>query len=88
MVNSSLIPIMAGRDDIDELRVDCNDIAIELGNTKVANIVALGAFAARSKLVDFDLIRAAVEMQFAKKPKLIPLNLKALDRGVEIAEEN
>jgi 2-oxoglutarate ferredoxin oxidoreductase subunit gamma len=87
MVNSSLISINAERDDIDEIRIPCNELAIELGNPKVANITALGAFAGRSKLVDFEFIKKAVEYQFGSKPKLIPLNLRALERGAQVALE-
>ena len=87
LVNSSLIKVGADREDIDELRVPCNEIAIELGNSRVANIVALGAFAARSRLIDFDLVRKAVETEFGKKPKLVPINLQAMDRGAEVAAE-
>ena len=85
MVNSSLIPIGTDRDDIDELRVPCNDIAIELGNPRSANIVALGAFTARSRLIDLELIRKTVEYSFKSKPKMIELNLRAFERGVEEA---
>lgn len=83
MVNSSLIPIETERADIDELRVPCNDIAIDLGNARCANIVALGAFCGRQGKIDLDLIRKQVEKQFASKPKLIPLNIKALEAGIE-----
>ena len=51
----------------------------------MANIVALGAFAARSRFIDFDIVRKAVETEFSKKAKLIPINLKALERGAEVA---
>lgn len=85
MVNSSLIPIGADRSDIDELRIPCNEIANDLGNSKCANIVALGAFAARSKLVDLDILQKAVEHQFEAKPKLVPLNIKAFRTGAEKA---
>ena len=85
MVNSSLIPIRTERDDIQEVRVACNDLAIEMGNPRVANIIALGAFAARCDLVDFELVREAVRENFEKKPKLIPLNMEALERGAKAA---
>ena len=44
VINSSLISIGSGRDDVDELLVPANDIAGDLGSTKAANIVALAAF--------------------------------------------
>jgi 2-oxoglutarate ferredoxin oxidoreductase subunit gamma len=85
VINSSLISIGAGRDDVDELRVPANDIAKDLGSTKVANIVALGAFVARSKIVDFEVMRKCVQEQFASREKLIPINMAALDAGKKAA---
>ena len=85
--NSSLIPVEGGRDDLDEVRVPCNDIAIELGNPRTASIIALGAFCARSGVLDFESIRESVRYNFKSKPKLIDLNLKALEAGAEFARK-
>ncbi|MFC1798429.1 2-oxoacid:acceptor oxidoreductase family protein [Thermodesulfobacteriota bacterium] len=86
-VNSSLISVDSGRDDIDELKIPVVDIASELGNVKAANIVALAAFVYRSNVVDFDGFREAVKEEFAAKEKFIPLNMKAIDAGREAAEK-
>jgi 2-oxoglutarate ferredoxin oxidoreductase subunit gamma len=86
IVNSSLIPIEAGREDCDVLKVPTVEIAKELGNAKAANIVALSAFVARSKVVTVDTLRHCVEKEFGKKPKLIPLNLMAVDAGAKAAQ--
>jgi 2-oxoglutarate ferredoxin oxidoreductase subunit gamma len=80
-VNASIIPIGSGRNDVDELRVPIIELAQELGNVKAANIVALAAFVARSRIVSFEALTAAVKDKFAEKAKLIPLNLKALEAG-------
>ena len=84
-INHSLITIDAGRDDVDVLRVPIIEIAQELGNVKTANIVALGAFVTRSKIVKFDSLQAAVKDKFSNKEKLIPLNMKALEEGRKAA---
>ncbi len=81
VINSSLIPVDSGRDDVDELMLPANDMAVELGSVKVANIVALGAFVGRSKMVDFDTVEHCVKEEFAAREKLIPLNMKALEAG-------
>ena len=86
MINSSLISCDAGRQDVDEIKIPVNDMAIEIGNSKAANIVALGAFAARSKMVDFKILQECVKAEFAAKAKLIPLNMAALEKGREAAE--
>jgi 2-oxoglutarate ferredoxin oxidoreductase subunit gamma len=84
-INSSIISIDAGRDDVDIIKVPIIEIARELGNVKAANIVALAAFVSRSQVVDFELLRESVKAKFAMKEKLIPLNMKALDEGKKAA---
>ena len=84
-INSSMISIDAGRDDVDVIKVPIIEIAKELGNVKTANIVALAAFVSCSQVVDFELLRESVRAKFARKEKLIPLNMKALDAGKEAA---
>ena len=87
LINSSLIPVGSKRKDVDEMIVPVNDVAIEVGNVKCANIIALSAFAARSKLVDMDILRECIKEEFASKAKLIPMNMTAVDKGIEIAEK-
>ena len=55
--------------------------AQELGNPKTANVVAMGVLARYLPEIPFDLIRDQVEASFAAKPKLIPVNLLALEKG-------
>jgi 2-oxoglutarate ferredoxin oxidoreductase subunit gamma len=84
-INSSIISIDADRDDVDVIKVPIIEIAKELGNIKTANIVALAAFVSRSQVVDFELLRESVKNKFAKREKLIPLNMKALEAGQKAA---
>ena len=84
-INSSIISIDAGRDDVDVIKVPIIEIAKALGNVKTANIVALAAFVSRSQVVDFETLRESVKTKFAKKEKLIPLNMKALEEGKKAA---
>jgi 2-oxoglutarate ferredoxin oxidoreductase subunit gamma len=84
-INSSLIPTRSGRDDITELVVPANDIALNAGSVRAANIGALSAFAAKADIVDLELLKKCVKEEFAAKAKIIPLNMKAFDKGVDIA---
>jgi 2-oxoglutarate ferredoxin oxidoreductase subunit gamma len=68
--------------------VPANDIAEDLGSTKAANIVALAAFVARSKIVDFEILRQCVKKVFSSRENLISLNLKALEQGKKVAQIN
>ncbi len=84
-INSSLIPTRSERDDITELVVPANDIAIKAGSVKAANIVALSAFAAKSQVVDLDVLKNCIKEVFAARAKIIPLNMVAFEQGVSIA---
>lgn len=84
-INSSIISIEAGREDVDVLKVPIIELAKDIGNVKAANIVALAAFVARSKIVDFGLLQESVKNKFAEKEKLIPINMKALEEGRKAA---
>ncbi|PIE61546.1 MAG: 2-oxoacid:ferredoxin oxidoreductase subunit gamma [Desulfobacterales bacterium] len=85
-INSSLIPVRSQRTDITELVVPVNDIAIEAGSARAANIVALASFAAKSQLVDLDLLKKCIKNEFAAKPQIIPMNMDAFDKGVAAAQ--
>jgi len=85
-INSSLIDIKSGRNDVDELSVPVVDIAKSIGNVRAANIVALASFVARSKVVDLDRLRECVKAEFAQKEKLIPINMKAIEAGSKAAQ--
>ncbi|MCQ2504613.1 MAG: indolepyruvate oxidoreductase subunit beta [Saccharofermentans sp.] len=64
--------------------VDINalDIATEIGTSKVVNIVMLGALS-NYLGVDEKIWKEAIEEAFAAKPKTIPGNIKAFERGRE-----
>ena len=84
IINSSLVNSKATRKDIKVLYVPCNEIAGELGNAKIMNMVALGAFAAATGAMSVDAIARALPKVYKKlNHDLIELNVKALKRGAE-----
>ncbi|HZK53527.1 MAG TPA: 2-oxoacid:acceptor oxidoreductase family protein [Desulfosporosinus sp.] len=86
-VNSSLIPELPGRADIRIVRVPVNEIAHEMGDEKVANIVMLGVMQAMIPFVPDDILEKVL-MEFAgKKPALAQLNMRALKAGHEYGEK-
>lgn len=82
IINSSLIEKKASREDVKAYYVPANEIANELGNPKVANMVMLGAFLELTKTVEIDSIVAGLKKVFGpEKEHLIPMNKEALERG-------
>jgi 2-oxoglutarate ferredoxin oxidoreductase subunit gamma len=88
LINTSLITIGSGRNDVKEIAVPVIDIAKELGNVKVANVVALGALVKHSQIVSFKILKECIKMEFALKPALIPLNIEALEAGGHVKQQN
>ena len=86
-INSSIVPDKVDRDDVNVYYVPCDDIARELGNSKVSNMVMLGAYVAATKVLKVETIENMIhEMFTGKKAKLVPLNLEALQRGIACVE--
>ena len=82
IINSSLVNSKPTRKDIKVLYVPCNQIAGELGNAKVMNMVAMGAFAAATGAVSIEAIIKSLPKVYKKlKPEVIELNAQALKRG-------
>jgi 2-oxoglutarate ferredoxin oxidoreductase subunit gamma len=81
-VNSSMIDIKVKRTDVNAYYVPCTEIATELGNPKVSNMIMLGAYIGKSKCVDIEtVLEALLEKLGERKAKLIPLNREALLKG-------
>ena len=86
LVNSSVVKEKVGREDVRTLYVPCADIAQELGNGKVANMVMLGAYIAATGALKAETVEAMIHHMFTgPKAKLVPLNLKALEAGMACA---
>ncbi|NLY45529.1 MAG: 2-oxoacid:ferredoxin oxidoreductase subunit gamma [Tissierella sp.] len=83
-INSSLISTKSTREDIDVYYVPANDIANEIGNNRVANMVMLGAYLEATKMVGMDSIEKAFYKVFGEnKAHLLPINKEALEKGAE-----
>ncbi|HIU25248.1 MAG TPA: 2-oxoacid:acceptor oxidoreductase family protein [Candidatus Copromorpha excrementigallinarum] len=82
-INSSIIADKISRKDIDAVYIPCDDIAKELGNIKVSNMVMLGAYIGKTGTVKAETVKEMIRETFSgKKESLIKLNIEALDRGI------
>ena len=84
IINRSLVDRAVERDDLSVTLVEATNIANTLGNVRAANMVALGAFAGATGLLGTDALVEAVRQTFQeKKPKLVELNTRALQAGLD-----
>ena len=87
VVNSSLIDTEMGEADrLKVLPVPANELADRIGTTKMANMVALGAFVQATKCLELDAVKTALSKVIsAHYSHLIPKNADALQAGADHA---
>jgi 2-oxoglutarate ferredoxin oxidoreductase subunit gamma len=90
LVNSSLIDLKEfSRNDVDLFAIPVNDIAIQNGNPKLANMIALGAFVEKTHWVKMSSLFESLEKVFDERHhSLIPSNIKAIQIGAEYVKKN
>ena len=87
LINASLVKDVEIRDDVNVIPVKANDLALEIGNLKVANMVMLGAYLKAANLFTNDDIIDIMKQKFTgAKAKLIDINKEALDCGRDIVK--
>jgi 2-oxoglutarate ferredoxin oxidoreductase subunit gamma len=84
-VNTSFVPQgKTVRTELDVVSIAANDLAAQLGNPKMANMVVLGAIVERAGVVDLETVKGSLAKVLpARNHKHIPLNIEAMDLGAE-----
>ncbi len=87
VLNTSLIdPGLAEKGRITTVNVPANDIADKIGNIRLANMVAIGAYAQATGVVPIQaLIDSLPSDNSSHYAKLIPKNAQAIEAGAESA---
>ena len=88
IINKSLIDAEPARNDLDVYYIPANELALELGNSKVANMVMLGAYLEITEAVEVDsILKAFVKVFGEDKSDLLQLNKEALLKGAGAAKK-
>lgn len=81
IVNKSLVPSKVSRKDIRVLYVPAIDLAVELGDSSVSNLITLGALVAGCPVVSISSIIAVMGNMLSTNKRRIEMNKQALDKG-------
>ena len=82
-VNSDVVTDKVSRTDLTAYYIPCSQIADEVGNPKVSNMVMLGAYVAGTKVLKAETIEKMIQEMFTgAKAKFVPLNIEAFRRGI------
>lgn len=88
IVNSSLVNVQSERDDIQSVYIPASDIATEMGNVRMANMVLLGALAEITGLISLDTLKAQLDAHLSQRQrKWLDPNKKAIDKGASLGRE-
>jgi 2-oxoglutarate ferredoxin oxidoreductase subunit gamma len=88
VVNSSMVPDKSKRQDIRVIYVPASDMAMELGNVRMANVVCLGALIEATAVVSLDAIEQALDRHLPERHRhLLALNKEALRKGAALASD-
>lgn len=83
-INSSIVSDEIERNDIKLIKAPVTEMALEMGNAKVLNVIMLGVYVGYTNVVSPEVVWDTIEHKLGKKPKLLPLNKEAFEKGLEI----
>jgi 2-oxoglutarate ferredoxin oxidoreductase subunit gamma len=82
VVNTSLVREPPARTDLHPIEVPASDLATELGNVRMANVVMLGALLGVRPIVELDTVEQVLEKQLqGNKRRFVEPNRRALCAG-------
>jgi len=88
IVNSSMVNLGVKRSDVRVVLIKASEEAEHLGDIRVANSVILGALIELTAVVSVSAIEKSFEQILSERNlDMIPINLKALERGAELARD-
>lgn len=89
IINSSLISTQCfSRQDIQVVAIPMNDIAMELGDARMVNMVAVGAYVALSGAVSPGALAEGLKAVLPERNhRFIPANIKAIEAGAARAKQ-
>lgn len=82
-INSSIVSDKIARADISVIKVPATELALELGNAKVLNIIMLGVYIGYTQIVSPEIMWGTIERKLGGKANLLPLNKQAFEKGLE-----
>ena len=82
IINASLVNRNAMRSDIKAVVIPASEIAEQIGDRRLTNMVLLGGLLANLPVLSLENLQAAIRVHTpARHQKLMPLNLLALEQG-------
>ncbi len=85
-INSSIVKSPIERNDISVVSAPVTEMALEMGNAKVLNIIMLGVYLGYTEAVPPEVVLKGLKKKFESKPGVYELNEEAFYKGYEIGK--
>jgi len=82
LYNSSLVPEGISRADVTAIGIDATNIAANMGNLKVQNMVMIAGFLKATNLFTLEEVKDVMKEKFGDKGNIVELNLQAIEKGM------
>ncbi len=83
--NSSIISKKISRKDVTSIPVPANKLAEEVGNPRAVNMIMLGAYVEKVKIVSQESLKQSLKTIFSKSSKQMErINKEAIERGRKV----
>jgi 2-oxoglutarate ferredoxin oxidoreductase subunit gamma len=86
-LNSSLITRQVTRKDIEVIKIPANDLAVEVGEKRTANMIMLGAYVTRTNILPQESIFQGLKEFFGEKARFLDVNMQAFEKGMKYGEQ-
>lgn len=83
-VNSTIVKKTIVRTDVKVVEAPVTEMALELGNAKVLNVIMLGVYIGYTGILPAEVMEQTIIEKLGKKAELIPLNKEAFTRGLAV----
>lgn len=89
LLNSSLVdPHVVSRKDLELVPIPLNEIASQLGNAKLANMVALGGYVEKTRIIkEASIPNALMSVLDERHHHMIPSNVEAINKGRDFVRD-
>lgn len=85
IVESSGLSETIERTDIKMVAVPALNMAVDMGDRRASNMILLGVYLGITNTISLPIVETELKKRFAKKEKVLSLNLNAFRKGVEEA---
>ncbi|MBV7275486.1 2-oxoacid:acceptor oxidoreductase family protein [Clostridium sp. PL3] len=85
-INSSIVKKEIARKDIKVISAPVTELALEMGNAKVLNVIMLGVYVGFTDIIPEEVMLNTIIKKLGKKASLIPINKEAFEKGLAIGK--